>query len=63
MRIGRLNEQPGHFAKTFFAEIDLRQWIIAVGIETGGNQEHLGLESINGRQHPAMERGDVIGVG
>ena len=44
MRLAHSTSSRVICSKRFFGQIDLRQRIIAMGVETGGNQQHLGLE-------------------
>lgn len=56
------DEPTGHLPKTILAQFNLRQRILAMGIEAGGDQKKLRREFIQSRHDGAVEGRKILGI-
>ena len=54
--VGEIADQLCHPSKVFLGELQLCQGILAMGIETRGNEDQLGLVPVNGRAPVCLDR-------
>src|SRR5207302_166486 len=60
MLIGDIDQSPRHLLESFFAQVHLRQRVLAMRVETRRDQQHLRAELIKSWHHALVDRAEII---